>query len=83
MSAALLERKVIMEDEAYVSIRQHTSAYVRIRQHTSALVERKVIMEDEGEVGVIINQPASPLPVPFERLIRHLLGAIERVAIAA
>ena len=48
-----------------------------------ALVERKVIMEDEGEVGVIINQPASPLPVPFERLIRHLLGAIERVAIAA
>ena len=45
-----------------------------------ALVERKVIMEDEGEVSVIIYQPASPLPVPFERLIRHLLGAIERVA---
>jgi hypothetical protein len=45
--------------QAYVSIRQHTSAYVSIRQHTSAYVSIRQIhartaLEQERDVSIFV-----------------------------
>ena len=51
---------VVLDDVAYVSVRQRTSAYVSIRQHTSAYVSIRqhtralgVVLDDVGAVQLI------------------------------
>jgi hypothetical protein len=41
---------VVLDDVAYVSIRQHTSAYVSICEHTRAL---GVVLDDVGAVQLV------------------------------
>jgi hypothetical protein len=56
-----------LREEAYVSIRQHTSAYVSIRQHTLSVKERTACVASATEAKVEgdrekVGRPPPPPP---------------------
>jgi hypothetical protein len=53
----LLVVESVVDERAYVSIRQHTSAYVSIRQHTSAYVHLVVVESVVDEPVVVCSSP--------------------------
>jgi hypothetical protein len=54
VAAAAVALELVVEPEAYVSVRQHTSAYVSIRQAlvAAAAVARELVVEPEAYVSV-------------------------------